>query len=168
MLSPVSVPTAPVKPVGAEAASAPSQTQQPPAAATTGEAGPANLRAETLRAVDAVKQSTLPPKLREGETNEGRQKARDLPAGPPPAFKETLLEQQARTALEPPDLLSEIVSGEAAEASEDSAATESSETAGGGTDEAQAPEAARAEAGFAESRRLSEPAAPGTSVDVRS
>ncbi len=51
-------------------------------------------------AIDAAKQSAGPQRLRDGERRED-QLDRDLPAGPPPTFYETILQRQAREALNP-------------------------------------------------------------------
>ena len=167
MLSPVSIATAPVKQVGAETTSSPAQARPQPAAVAAGEAGPANVRTETLRAVDAAKQAALPQKLREGETGEGRARGKDLPVGPPPAFEETLLEQRARLALEPPDLRGEIVESDQTDVPNEASVAEVGAAEPRGEEDAQDPDAIRAEAGFAESRRLAEGPA-SASVDVRS
>ena len=65
--------------------------------------GPAQIRAETSRAIDAAKQPQLTQRIRVNETRDGSASSGDLPAGPPPAFKETLLERQSRTAFDAPE-----------------------------------------------------------------
>jgi hypothetical protein len=73
---------------------------------STGEISAANIKPETSRAIDAAGQSAVTPSLRDQETAERSNRLsarRDAPTGPPPAFDESLLEQRARTALDPPE-----------------------------------------------------------------
>ena len=51
-------------------------------------------------AVDPTKQTSASQKLRDGERRED-QVGHDSPAGPPPTFDETILQRQAREALDP-------------------------------------------------------------------
>lgn len=74
--------------------------------ASAGEKAAGNLRAETARAVEAAEQVAVSPRLRDQENAERTDRSlqnTDVPTGPPPAFRESLLERQARTAFEPPD-----------------------------------------------------------------
>lgn len=91
MLTPVALPAAtPQK-------SAPSS----PVAAIQSASSPVTpaARAETATAVDPVRAATAAQGLRSGEN---RETARDGPVGPRPAFRETLLQRQSRTAFDPP------------------------------------------------------------------
>ena len=97
------------------------------------EAGPSGIRPETTRMVEAARQAPLALRLRDNDTRKGPIPTDDLPAGPPPAFRETPLERQVRTALEPPDMVAEAENGRA--------------PAG----------LTRAEIGFAEARALTSP-----------
>ena len=75
-----------------------------------GETAAGNLRADTARAIDAPKQTAAAPRIRDQETadrSNRRPGAREAPAGPPPAFKESPLERQARVALDPPEIVAE-------------------------------------------------------------
>ena len=96
-------------------------------------AGPSGIRPETTRMVEAARQAPLAQRLRDNDTRKGLIPTDDLPAGPPPAFRETPLERQLRTALEPPDMVAEAENGRA--------------PAG----------LTRAEIGFAEARALTSP-----------
>ncbi len=89
---------------------APKATTTPAAEApksSTGEVSAGNLRTETARAIDAVGQSAVAPRLRDQETVERSKRLPpklDAPTGPSPAFDESLLERRTRTALDPPDI----------------------------------------------------------------
>ena len=60
------------------------------------------MRAETVRAVEPARQSTSAERLRSSGPD-GSDLSETLPAGPPPAFVETLLERQARQVFDPPE-----------------------------------------------------------------
>ncbi len=104
--------------------------------------GPSGTRPETTRMVEAARQAPLAQRLRDNDTREGLIPTNDLPAGPPPAFRETPLERQARTAFEPPDIAAE---------------TQIDPAPSGRT---------RAEVGFAEARALTSPD-PKSGLDTR-
>ena len=97
------------------------------------EAGPSGTRPETTRMVEAARQAPLAQRLRDNDTRKGLIPADELPAGPPPAFRETPLERQVRTAFEPPDMAAKAETGRAPA------------------------KLTRAETGFAEARALTSP-----------
>jgi hypothetical protein len=73
---------------------------------SVGETAAGNTRAETALAVEAPDQTPVPPRLRDQETAERSQRQKldkDAPAGPRPAFDESLLERQVRLAFDPPE-----------------------------------------------------------------
>ena len=73
---------------------------------SAGEVSAGNLRTETARAIDAASQSAVAPRLRDQETVERSKRLPprlDAPTGPPPAFDESVLERRSRTAFDPPD-----------------------------------------------------------------
>lgn len=125
------------------------------ARASAGEVAAGDIRVETAFAVDAAEQAAITPRLRDQETAERSQRLMqetDTPTGPPPAFRESPLERQARTAFELPepaepsapdaqsrDVPSEMISPREAHPSPDEAQAKSSE---------------RAEASFSETRAL--------------
>ncbi|MEO9823169.1 MAG: hypothetical protein ABJF50_01985 [Paracoccaceae bacterium] len=80
------------------------QPQLDAARSSAGEAANTTLRAETARAIDAPEQSSTAPRLREQETKERPESVFDDLVGPVPTFKESPLERQARTALDPPEI----------------------------------------------------------------
>ena len=133
------------------------------ARASAGETGAANLRAETAQPVQAAEQSALPARLRDRETfeNTERDPPESLPAGPTPAFEESPLERQARTAFDPPP--------RAAPLDDTDAQTEKTDRPPSDSADAPAPishtPTTRAEASFAETREIAEPREPA-SVDV--
>lgn len=134
------------------------------ARASAGEVG-ARIRAETTLAIDAPEQTAVAPRLRDQETAErtARQRmARDAPTGPPPAFDESLLERQIRTAFEPPEQdpspTAELATKPPADLP-DPTSKPVSDPAGQATDFPEA-RTERAQAGFAESRALLDPREP--------
>ncbi len=169
-------------PVGAAVAkpSQPAQGQtaaraaQPPAPETArtsaGEAGAANVRAETPNAVQAAEQTAVTPRLRDqenAETTDRELPSKDAPTGPPPAFEESPLERQARVALDPPE---KDVTVEPVEAGSETAPTDDeqvSKTENDLTQNIDPPPTPteRAEVSFAETQSLAEPKEPAT-VDV--
>ena len=76
------------------------QTSNPGGHARGEIAAEAKAAATRAAAIDPAKQSTTPQRLRDGENHETRPE-RDLPAGPPPAFVESILQRRAREALDP-------------------------------------------------------------------
>lgn len=171
MIPSVSTPVVTPKPAAAGAALAATRTAVPPspesAPSSAGERAAANIRPESVKAVDAPDQTAVAPRLREQETAERTDRtepALDKPAGPEPAFEESPLERQARLALEP----SETNEAPAEDTSvQGAAATESSGSSPPvAPDEATPPPtpSERAEASLAETRTISEPHGP--SVDV--
>lgn len=103
MLPPVSGPTPTAKPTPADAAQNTQQSARGTLTQSGAERGPAQMRAETVRAVEPVRQSATAERLRTSGPD-GNDLSETLPAGPPPAFVETLLERQARQAFQPPDV----------------------------------------------------------------
>ena len=97
----------PVQPAPAVTAQKTSQPQAPETARTSsGESAAANIKAETSIAVQATEQAAVAPRLRDQETAERTDRSQqnvDQHAGPPPTFKESPLERQARVAFDPPD-----------------------------------------------------------------
>ena len=69
---------------------------------TNAESAPANLRPETREAIEPALSSRRSERLRTSSPD-GNDLIEDLPAGPPPAFAETLLQREARQALDPPE-----------------------------------------------------------------
>ena len=67
---------------------------------THSESAPANLRPETREAIEPALSSPRSERLRTSGPD-GNGLIEDLPAGPPPAFAETLLQRDARQALGP-------------------------------------------------------------------
>lgn len=146
---------------------------QPPSPETlrtsAGEAGAANLRAETPDAIQAPEQGSVAPRLRDRETVERSQRAKpekDAPTGPPPAFEESPLERQARVALDPPEQPQGAEAERAPEMpaeAERAVAADSEDTASEQPDPPPTP-TERAERSFAETRGLAEIREP--TVDV--
>lgn len=101
MLPPVSGPAMPLKsaPSAVETAQGSQTGPRASTSALAAEGGPAKLRPETLRAIDPSRQSEPIARV----TRDGLEQSDTRPAGPPPAFVETLLERQARVALDPPE-----------------------------------------------------------------
>lgn len=144
--------------------------------ASMGETGAAKVTPVTSNAVSAPEQTATAPRLRDQETAEQTDRSalpKDTPVGPPPTFDESLLERQARVALDPPDL----PAGASSEAPEYPSGPQSLPEPEG-TDEVvtitrppeDAPEppptpTERAEASFAETRTLAAPKDPAT-IDV--
>ena len=104
MIPTVSTSVAPPS-VTTQSAPKPALPQQAEAPRTSaGETSAANLRGAIPQAIDPADQSTVAPRLRDQETAEKTERKaanKDAPAGPPPAFEETLLARQARIALDP-------------------------------------------------------------------
>ena len=143
------------------------QPQAPETArASAGEAAAANIKTESARAVQAPEQTPVAPRLRDQETAERTERSedRDNPTGPEPAFEETLLERDARVALDPPefpvDAAPEVAPDEAPDDTEQDLAAADVEI-----DPPPSP-AEKAEAGFNETRTLASIPDPAT-VDVR-
>lgn len=150
----------PPHPVTAQSAQKTAQPQAPETArASAGETAAANLRTETPQAVKAAEQAAIAARLRDQERAETTDRTppwKDEPTGPPPAFRESPLERQARVALEPPQV-------------PEAPAPKTEAQANPAEDREAAPEAEaqdidppptrteRAEASFAETRTLSEP-----------
>ena len=167
----------PAQPVPVQTAQKATQPQAPETArSSAGEAAAANVKAETPKAVQAVEQSTVTPRLRDQETFERTERqlpTSDAPAGPPPSFEESPLERQARVAFDPPEASVELPETLPAPAENDaSAATEADHSS---KDEAAAKPASidppptpteRAEASFTETRQIAENREPAT-VDVK-
>lgn len=73
--------------------------------ASAGEGTAARVTLLSASAVTGPDQSAVAPRLRDQETTERTERSRlpkDTPTGPPPAFKESPLERQARVAFDPP------------------------------------------------------------------
>lgn len=107
MVQTVSAPNFPAKPAYSGLPFSAAKTAQPTAPetarASAGETAAANVRAETTLAIEAPEQVTVAPRLRDQETAERTDRGsidKERPTGPPPAFKESLLERQARKALD--------------------------------------------------------------------
>ncbi|QMU58157.1 MAG: hypothetical protein GKR98_08095 [Boseongicola sp.] len=75
---------------------------------SSGEVSVANVKTETARAIDAAEQSNVAPRMRDQETAERSRRVprEQLTAGPHPAFEESILERQARVAMEPKEMQS--------------------------------------------------------------
>lgn len=139
------------------------------ARASAGETSAAQITMMTARAVTAPDQAAVAPRLRDQETAERTERApqaKDAPTGPPPAFKESPLERQARIAFDPPEVptLPEPVARDVP-----NAVAAPSETDLGQSRLEAAPPAdppptptERAEASFAETRTISTPKEPAT------
>ena len=167
----------PAQPVPVQTAQKATQPQAPETArSSAGEAAAANVKAETPKALQAVEQSTVIPRLRDQETFERTERQTptgDAPAGPPPSFEESPLERQARVAFDTPD-----TGAEAREAPPGPVETEvpAPTVEENPPDREAAPEAAnidppptpteRAEASFTETRQIAEPREP-VKVDVK-
>lgn len=158
----------PSQPVMGQTAARAAQPQAPETARTSaGEAGAANVRAETPSAVQAAEQSAVAPRLRDQETAETTDRdvpTKDAPTGPPPSFEESPLERQARVALDPPE------KSEAANAEDAPPPTRDEERSATTQEEPKAVEppptpTERAEVSFAETQSLAEPKGPAT-VDL--
>ncbi len=142
-------------------------TAQPGLSGTsTGEVSAANVKAESIFAVDAAEQSAAAARLREEETAERTARNshdKDKPTGPPPAFEESPLERQARAALDPPEFQTAVTFTDASDTDQDRGATIGADAA---LDEPHAEikvpptPSDRAKAGFAETRALNEPHPP--------
>lgn len=141
------------------------QTEAP--RSSGGEVSAANLRTETARAIDAAGQSAVAPRLRDQETIERSKRLPpklDAPTGPPPAFDESVLERRSRTALDPPET---VAPAKSVPPNKDAEAEEEPPPAPVAlTPETPPTPSERAEAGFAETRILSEPDQPAA-LDVR-
>ena len=146
-------------------AAASPQTEAPRSSA--GEVSAANLRTETARAVDAAGQTAVAPRLRDQETTERSNRLpakHDAPTGPPPAFDESLLERRSRTALDPPEIIEQTKSAPPSgdtDTDEEPPASPVAIT----TDTPPTP-SEKAEAGFAETRAISDDAKLAT-LDVK-
>ena len=166
----------PAQPVPVQTAQKATQPQAPETArSSAGEAAAANVKAETPKAVQAVEQSTITPRLREQETFERTERQTptgDAPAGPPPSFEESPLERQARVAFDPPEPGAEVSETPNAPAkNQDARAVETEARASETGDEARTIDpppspTERAEASFTETRQISEPREPAK-VDVK-
>lgn len=114
------------------------------ARSSMGETGPAQLRAEIANSIDppaqgkaaaALLNDASPPKITQKDIDD------EAPAGPPPAFDETILARQARVALDP--------TNEAPQKSEDAAPPVTIGAPPSPTE--------RAESAVAETRAIAEP-----------
>ncbi len=172
MIPAITAQTAPVKPVQLSPAATDQRITQTQAAegarASIGERGAANIRSETVNAIRAAEQAAVAPRLRTGETAENTDRdppTVDAPTGPPPAFKESPLERQARVAFDPPEpeSLPEIPapSVEVDEAAPDDAETNKAPAAAQPV-EPPPTRTERAEASFSETRSLAKPPEPQT------
>lgn len=152
-----------------------SEPQAPEAArASVGEASASNVKLATASAVTAPDQAAVAPRLRDQETAERTERSapgKDAPTGPPPSFKESPLERQARVAFDPPELpvepafdLNAEVSSADRDVTEDVPQESEALDEGAEIDPPPTP-SERAEASFAETRTISEPREPAT-VDV--
>lgn len=98
MLPPLSGPALPTKPTSGPTDSTVG-TQISARTSVAPESGPARLKPETLEAIDPSRQSEASVRVSSNGTGDTDTR----PAGPPPAFVETLLQRQARVALDPPE-----------------------------------------------------------------
>lgn len=151
-----------------------SQPLQPETArSSAGEASAANIRAQSAKAVAAPEQAAITARLRNQEDAEHTERdrpAKDAPTGPPPAFKETPLQRQARIALET-ELQEDVeavkrdgddrIADEAPRETQPGAASDATQPAG----PAPPTPTQKAETAFAETRGLANEGQPAT-VDV--
>ena len=128
-----------------------------------GEAAASNVRPETALAVRAPDQFTASPRLRDQETAERSEREltdKKTPTGPPPAFKESPLERQARVALDPPDVAPEPEDEVEASPIDETDSAQSADTAvscdAGDIDQPPTPRE-RAEVSFSETKAIAEP-----------
>ena len=130
MIPTVSAPGAAPPSTSPQAAQKTAQPQPEAPRSSAGEVANTALRAETARAIDAPAQSSIAARLSEQETKERPDSVFDDLVGPAPTFEESLLERQARVALDPPEIKapppetveSKEADGDVAEIAEPSAA----------------------------------------------
>ena len=104
MIPPVTGPVSGAKPSAslADTTQNTQQSQRVAPSGSTGEDGPSQIKPDTRQAIQPTRQFPTSERLR-SSSPDGSDLIENLPAGPPPAFVETLLERQARQAFEAPD-----------------------------------------------------------------